>query len=106
MSDPVFLRSMMSGSIYAEQMNSAQLQGQQSAKERATRVRQEAIKDEQAMIKGLEDSVQIDIREREGQRQQARQDLAAFDEHNTAEDSGDQEASEYGGTFGRIDLTA
>ena len=105
MSDPIFLRSMLSGSVYAEQMNSAQIQGQQSAKERATRVRQEAIKDEQAMIKGLEDAVEIDIREREGQRQQAQQDLAAFDERNTAEDPGGEESPEER-RAGHIDLTA
>jgi hypothetical protein len=66
MSDPVFLRNFMSGTIYAEQVNSAQIQGQAAARERATRARQEALKDERTMIEGLEDAARLDLDEREG----------------------------------------
>ena len=104
MSDPVFLRNAMSGSIYAEQINSAQIQGQAAARERAARVRRETLKDEQAMIVGLEEAVRVDIREREGQQQSAEQDHA-FQEHRHAAEGQDEEELELEGAFKRIDLT-
>lgn len=65
MTDPVFLRPFMSGTIYAEQVNSAQIQGQAAARERATRARQEALQDERAMIEGLEDATRLALDERD-----------------------------------------
>ncbi len=65
MSDPMFLRNMMSNSVYAEQMHSAQIQGQTAARERATRARQEADKTERAQIRGLEEATKPGVSDRE-----------------------------------------
>lgn len=70
MSDPIFLRNSVSSSIYAEQMNSAQIQGQAAAREKAIRARQEALKAENAMIQGLEDSAKLDVRDQKKDKQQ------------------------------------
>ena len=65
MSDAMFLRNMMSNSVYAEQMHSAQIQGQLAAKERAARLRQEQLKQEQAAVAKMAEAGQAGIRERE-----------------------------------------
>ena len=69
MSDPIGLRNAMSGSVYAEQMNSAQVQGQAAARERAARARQEALEHEQAQIKSLEESAKSSVEDREARQQ-------------------------------------
>ena len=66
MSDPIFLRNLMSGSVYAEQMNSAQIQGQHAANERAARLRQEKFLQEQASIQQAVEANKTDIEERQG----------------------------------------
>ena len=63
MSDPVFLRNNISSTIYAEQMNSAQIQGQAAARERAVRIQTEALKSTQSGIKRLESSEKTGTRE-------------------------------------------
>jgi len=103
MSDPVFLRNSISSTIYAEQINSAQIQGQAAARERANRIREERLKDEQAMIVGLEESAKVDIREREGQHHDA--DYAFQEQKHAAEDrEEDTETEEFEGVR-HIDLT-
>ncbi len=103
MSDPIFLRNSIASTIYAEQINSAQIQGQAAARERANRLRQERLKDEQAMIVGLEESAKVDIREREGQHQGADY---AFEEHrNAAEDRDENTETEEFEEVRHIDLT-
>ncbi len=78
MADPVYLRPAISGSIYAEQVASAQIQGQAAARDRATRVRQEEIKDEKTSVHELEESTKVDIKEQDERRREPYQGL--FDE--------------------------
>ena len=104
MSDPVFLRSSISSTIYAEQINSAQIQGQQAARERATRARQEALQHQASAVKRLEESAKADVQEREADRRQ--QQFA-----DGSQDAGDHEgeesnSEEQGGRLHHIDLTA
>ena len=70
MSDAVFLRANISSSIYADQVNTAQISGQQAARERTMRAQQEALKQEQTAIQKLEESDKLDINEQERQRNQ------------------------------------
>ena len=106
MSDPIFLRNVMSSSVYAEQINSAQIQGQVAARERATRARQEAMKNEQAAVKSLEDMENIDIRERERSQQQYPNGEPREDEETATEDRhGEHESQEGVRAFRHIDLT-
>jgi uncharacterized membrane protein YfhO len=95
----------MSSSIYAEQINSAHIQGQAAAREKATRARQEALKKEQTMIKGLEESANTNVREREARQQYAEQQ-PEDSEQDAAEDRENENPGKEGGTFGHIDLTA
>lgn len=104
MSDPMFLRNMISNSVYAEQMNSAQIQGQAAARERATRARQEAIKAEQAQIAGLEESTKPGVNDREGRNGGASQEEAE-ERSESAEDREVWEPTQEGGARRRIDLT-
>ena len=108
MSDALHLRNMISSSVYAEQISSAQIQGQATARERATRARQEAIKTEQAQIKALEEANHAGVKDREARKGQ----------HDGASDTDAEERSEEDGSArddagsqqtmpapGRIDLT-
>jgi len=105
MSDPVFLRNAISSTIYAEQINSAQIQGQQAARERATRARQEALQHESAAVKRLEEAAKSDIQERESDRKQ--QQLAEQGSHHAGDQEGEETFSdEEGGVLHHIDLTA
>ncbi len=70
MSDPVFLRNMISNTVYAEQINSAQIQGHQAAKERAARALQEANREQAMSIKALQDSAEIGVRDEHGRGRQ------------------------------------
>lgn len=103
MSDPMFLRNMISNSVYAEQVNSAQLQGQATAREQATRARQEAVKHEQAQINGLEDANKPGVKDRERRNQQASQD-ADKRSGKDADDRDDQQ-SQSSDARGHIDFT-
>ena len=81
MSDPVFLRNMISNTVYAEQINSAQIQGHQAAKERAARALQEANREHAMSIKALQDSAEIGVRDEHRQgRQNPDQSLEEEDE--------------------------
>jgi ATPase subunit of ABC transporter with duplicated ATPase domains len=103
----MFLRDMMSNSVYADQMNSAQIQGQAAARERATRARQQALKDEQAMITRLEESAKSEIKERENKKQGQSQQEKAREHSETAEGQAeDNNQMEVVDGFGHIDLTA
>ncbi len=111
MSDPIFLRNLISNTVYAEQINSAQIQGQAAARDRATRVRQEALKDEQAMINSLEEAATVDIKDQERRRhgatpQEAEQE-EAYQEHpeDAGEDAGGEPVAQNSGTSRHIDLT-
>ena len=107
MSDPLFLRNLMSNSVYADQMNSAQIQGQAAARERATRARQQALKDEQAMITRLEETAKSGIKEHEQKNQGRSQQDKAREHSETAEDQAeDYNQTEVVDGFGHIDLTA
>ncbi len=102
MSDPIGLRNAMSGSVYAEQMNSAQIQGQAAAREKAARVKQEALRNEQAQIKSLEEAAESSVEDREARPQHpgnhpGREDAEDRDEPHTS----DKEA----GGIRHIDLT-
>jgi hypothetical protein len=46
MTDPVALRNLMSNSVYAEQINAAHLQGQESERTRQVRIRQQQVQEE------------------------------------------------------------
>ena len=106
MSDPLFLRNMMSSSVYAEQMNSAQIQGAAAARERAIRARQEALKDEQAQITGLQESSKSGIQDRERQQGGAEAEAQERSESDSAEDGDmDDTTSNEGGGNRHIDLT-
>lgn len=109
MSDALHLRNVLSNSVYAEQISSAQIQGQAAARERATRARQEAIKTEQAQIKALEEANHAGVKDREARKGQ----------QDGASDSDAKERSEEDGSArddtgtqqptlapGRIDFTA
>jgi len=108
MSDPIFLRNMISNSVYAEAVHSAQIQGQQEARERATRLRQEKIQDEQAAILRMAEAGQTGLEEREGKRREANEH-----EQDTVDDRQDaeaflpeqQERKEGGDLVRHIDLT-
>ena len=105
MSDPVFLRSAMSSTVYAEQLNSAQIQGQQASRERATRARQEALQHESAAVKRLEEAAKSDIQEGESQRKH--QQFSEEGSHNAGDQEGEETFSdEKGGVLHHIDLTA
>lgn len=105
MSDPLFLRNMISNSVYAEQMNSAQIQGQAAARERAARARQEAIKAEQAQIAGLEEATKPGVNERESRNGQASDQDADERSEESAEDREDSLTQTQGSSRHRIDLT-
>ena len=98
MSDPIFLRSNISGTVYAEQINSAQIQAQAAARERATRIRQEALKDEQAMISRLEEAATVDIKDEEDNRERHAGEEQAFQENAQDAAQGPDEEQEAGET--------
>lgn len=103
MSDPIYLRNVMSNAIYAEQMNSAQIQGAQAARERAAKLRQEQILQEQAAVARSVEASKANIDERKegrGSQQQLMEDQDETVEHR-AEDA----SAEEGGEGGHIDLT-
>ena len=80
MSDPIFMRNMLSSSVYAEQMNSAQIQGQQAASERAARLRQEKFLQEQAAVQQTVEAGKTDIKERDGREPGSEQELSGDDD--------------------------
>jgi Flp pilus assembly protein TadB len=102
--DPLFLRNVLSNSVYAEQINSAQIQGQQASKDRATRLRQETLKDEQTTISSLEEAMKTDVKERDERRHDAEQELLEERERN-AEDQDGLEGEVSASPFRHIDLT-
>lgn len=107
MSDPIFLRNMMSSSVYAEQINSAQVQGQQAARDRASRVVQEAIKENQAAVQRTEESNQIGAREDDERREQSADEQRDGEEpleQPTLETYG-KEAETHVASPHRVDLT-
>ena len=110
MSDPIFLRSMMSSSIYAEQAHSAQIQGHQAARERATRLRQEQIRNEQASIQRMVEAGKAGIGEREGHGRGAEENLEDEQARDRSGQTGDMPESlnskEGGAQVRHIDLTA
>lgn len=105
MSDPVFLRNTMANSVYAEQFNSAHLQGQQAARERAARLHQEMIKDEQTKTAKTKEAADTDVKERErDQGGEGSYGHAAFDDEELEENDIDGQ-KEVGGPVRHIDLT-
>jgi hypothetical protein len=95
---------MMSNSVYAEQISSAQIQGQQAARERATRARQETILHENAAVQQLRDSSKAALRERERERRR-REAEAREDSEDIVADQEAQTDSETRTRFSHIDLT-
>jgi len=110
MTDPVFLRPAMSGSIYAEQVASAQIQGQAAARERATRVRQEEIKNEKTSVHELEETTKVDVKEQEERRRRDAYDGLEEEDAGERERGGEDRtagprAEEEGRAVRHIDVT-
>jgi len=79
-SDPIFMRNMLSSSVYAEQMNSAQIQGQHAASERAARLRQEKFLQEQASIQQAVEANKTGVKERDGRQPGSEQEMSGDDD--------------------------
>lgn len=85
MSDPVFLRSLISNTVYAEQMNSAQIQGQNAARERALALQQERVKQEAEQVQETEETAELGVEE-DGRRGDSYEPSGNEDEERRPED--------------------
>ena len=106
MSDPIFLRSLISNTVYAEQINSAQIQGQQAAKERANHALHETLRQEATKVKALEDSAEIGVREEHQKERQTHQEGEAQDDQGSpASDEAEEKEIIASDAYHSIDVT-
>lgn len=91
MTDPVSLQNLLSNTIYAEQINSAQLQGQESARERAVRVQQETQQERSMAVEKAEDTYEVNVDEEGHQAAQEGEEEASPEERRKKREAAEGE---------------